>query len=130
MPQIGIARGDHAVERRQHILVAGQRLQPIDIGLVRLDGRLFAGEVGDVVSSRSCCEIMRELARLWRRFRVASDNLALDWAFEQVGARLHELLVEVRRVDLGEELSGLDRRADVDLPVLQIATDARIDGRA
>src|SRR4029077_367601 len=44
--------------------------------------------------------------------------------------RLHQLLVEVRCVDLGQQLSGLDACPDVDLPVLQVATYARIDGRA
>ena len=32
---VGVARGDHAVERHGDLLVARQRLQPLDIGLCR-----------------------------------------------------------------------------------------------
>ena len=41
-----------------------------------------------------------------------------------------QLLVEIRRLDLGEQMAGLDLRADVGLPALQVAADARIDRRA
>ena len=46
------------------------------------------------------------------------------------GPGLQELLVEVGRVDLGQQLAGLHLRADVDVPGLQVAADAGIDRRA
>ena len=127
--QVRFARGDHAVEGRQHILVAGQRLEPVNIGLVRLDGRLFTGEVGNSlvqVLLGNSARVGKALPPFQGRLRQSGVGLGI----EKVGARLHELLVEVRCVDLGQELSGLDACPDVDLPVLQVATHARIDGRA
>ena len=48
----------------------------------------------------------------------------------QVGARLHELLIEIGRVDFGEHVAGLHLAADIVLPALQIPRDARVDRRA
>ena len=38
-------------------------------------------------------------------------------------------MVEVRRIDFGKQIAGFDRRADVGLPILQIAAHPRIDLR-
>jgi len=46
----------------------------------------------------------------------------------QVGAGLDDLLVQFRRVDLGQQLAGLHMAADVDVPLLEIAGDAGVDG--
>ena len=43
---------------------------------------------------------------------------------------LQELLVEVGRLDLGQQLAGLHVRADIDMPGLEVAADAGIDRRA
>ena len=43
---------------------------------------------------------------------------------------LQELLVEIGRLDLGEELARLHRCADIDVPGLQGTADAGIDRRA
>ena len=45
------------------------------------------------------------------------------------GAGLRELLVEVRRVDLGQHLAALHPIADVHQPPLEVAVDPRVDGR-
>jgi hypothetical protein len=46
-----------------------------------------------------------------------------------IGAGLHQLLVELGRVDFGEHLACLDARADIDVPRLQIAADLRENRR-
>ena len=43
--------------------------------------------------------------------------------------RLRELLIEVRGIDLGQYLAGLYVRADILVPALQVAVDARVDRR-
>jgi hypothetical protein len=40
------------------------------------------------------------------------------------------LLVEIRRLDLGDHVTGLDLGADIGAPALEIAADARKDRRA
>ncbi len=45
----------------------------------------------------------------------------------EVGSRLQQLLVEIRRIDFGDHVAGLDPGADVGVPVFQIAADARED---
>src|SRR5262249_41277670 len=47
----------------------------------------------------------------------------------EIRLRLSQLLVELRRVDLREQLPGFHRRADVDEPAFQIAARARVDRR-
>ncbi len=42
---------------------------------------------------------------------------------------LPQLLVDFRRIDLGEQLAGLHGRADVDEPAFEIAVGARVDRR-
>jgi hypothetical protein len=43
---VGVARGDHAVEGCCDLLVGRQRLQPLDIGLAGIHRRLLVGEIG------------------------------------------------------------------------------------
>ena len=42
---VGIARGDHAVERREDFLEALQLLQPADIGFTGIDQRALGREI-------------------------------------------------------------------------------------
>jgi hypothetical protein len=73
---VGVARGDHAVERHGDLLVAGQRFQPLDIGLPELTAA-FLLERSAVRSSISCAETKFEATSDLRRVSVASDSLAL-----------------------------------------------------
>ena len=63
------------------------------------------------------------------RCSVASRQRGIGLRAGEIRLRLHDLLIEIGRVDFGEQLAGLDRRADVDFPLLQITADARIDLR-
>ena len=47
----------------------------------------------------------------------------------QIGARLLQLLIDFRSVNLSEQLSGLDARADIRAPALEVAVRPRIDRR-
>ena len=66
-------------------------------------------------------ERLPALGRDFRELRIGLSHV-------EVRARLHELLVEIGRVDLGEQLARLDLAADVVLPALQVAGHTRIDG--
>ena len=46
-----------------------------------------------------------------------------------VGARLLELVVDLRRLDLREQLTGFHARADIGVPALEIAVGPRVDRR-
>ena len=81
-------------------------------------------------SSISCVETKFEatsvLRRVQRRLRQSRAGLRAG----EIGAGLQQLLVEVGRLDLGEQLPRLHRGADVDVPALQVAADAGKDRRA
>src|SRR3546814_3645523 len=62
--------------------------------------------------------------------RRAFGKVGIGLGLGQIGARLCELLVDVRRLDFREQLAGFHVRADVDFPVFQIAAGARVDRRA
>ena len=81
-------------------------------------------------SSISCIETKFEASSVLRRFSVASDSRALDCWLARSALRLQQLLVEVRRLDLGDHLARLDPGADIDAPALQVAADAGKDRRA
>ena len=61
----------------------------------------------------------------WPRLSVRSESTRIRLGAGQIGFGLQELLVEIGRVDLGEEVAGFDWRADIRLPILHIAGDAR-----
>ena len=92
---VGVARGDDAVERHGDLLVAGQRLEPLDIGLAGIDRGLLVGEVGGaLVDFLRRDEVGRDqrLAPRQRRFRQSGAGLLAG----EIGAGLQQLLVEVR----------------------------------
>ena len=47
----------------------------------------------------------------------------------EIGLRLHDLLIEIGRIDLGENVAGFDWRANIGFPILEIAAYPRIDLR-
>ncbi len=58
-------------------------------------------------------------------FQHAAREGSIGLRGGDIGFRLHDLLVEIRGVDFGEQLPGLHRRADIDFQFLQVAADAR-----
>ena len=65
----------------------------------------------------------------WPRLSVSVGKHRIGLGAGQIGFGLHDLLVEIGRVDFGEEVAGFDRRADIGLPIFHIAGDARINLR-
>ena len=125
---IGVARGDDAVKRHRDLLVAGERFQPFDIGLAGIDGGHLVGEVGGTLIDflrRNEIRGDQRLAPVQRRFRQSGARLLAD----EISSSLQQLLVEVRRLDLGDHLAGLDLRADIGAPAFQVARDAGQDRR-
>ena len=125
---IGIARGDDAVERRVDALEPLQILQAADIGRVRLDGGGLRAEIADLLVGFLLGHGLGLQQRLpARRRRLREVEVRLRGV--ELGPRLAELLVDLRCLDLGQELALLDARADVDEPPLEIAAGARVDRR-
>jgi len=46
----------------------------------------------------------------------------------KLGPRLVQLLVDLRRFNLGEQIALVHVRADIEVPSLQVAISARVDG--
>ena len=124
---IGLTRRHNAIERRRQSFEALLGNQPIDIRLRRFDLR----DIGIQLKLRwstSCVDtasVSAAIASAWPDL----GQLGIGLGDVQFGPRLHELLVEVGRVDFGEQLTGFDLAADVVFPALQIARYAGIDRR-
>ena len=88
----------------------------------------LSGEIAGLLVARLARYRIRSHQRLPALDRdLASCRLPAHWRESHCG--LQELLVEVRRLDLGQKLAGLDRRADIDLQRLQETADAGIERR-
>ena len=64
-----------------------------------------------------------------QRLLVTPAKLGVGLDALELGARLVKLLVDLRRFDLGEELALYYVGADVEVPLLQVAVGAGVDGR-
>ena len=101
----------------------------VEIGLRGFDQALLVRRESAARWSRSCFETAPEVDQRLAALQRLARKLGIGLRAGQVGLGLHDLLVEVGRLDLGEQLAGLHRRADVGLPFLQIAADARVELR-
>src|SRR5581483_6090277 len=125
---VDVAPGDDAGERRHYALEALELAQPLDVGVrggeVRLGLRVAAFLLIELLL-RHRVALAQRLPALVRaaREREARGGLLAR------GDRLRELLVDLRRLDLGEELALLHAAADVLVPLLQVAAGARRDRR-
>ena len=105
---VGGARGDQPVERRDDALVFLKHSQAVEIGLGGLDGRPCLLARSAVRWSRSCFETAPEVISVLRRAQgLPRTARALACCAGEIGAGLHDLLVEIGRVDLGEQLACL-----------------------
>ena len=126
---VGVAGGHDAVERRSQALEIGKHFEPIDVGLGRLGKGLLDREVAGLFIDGLLGHRVGSTQRLPALCRHQSQRLArLGAGQRRLG--LEELLVEVGRLDLGEQLTGLHWRADIDVPGLQEAAHPGIDRRA
>ena len=110
-------------------------------GLIGLDVRLRDSTCAAVVLtcarswSMVCSEVAVPAPALTSRSsvifassRFASATCRLAWARTRLAQGLGELVVNVRRADLGDELAFFHVVADVHQPVLEIAVDAGVRG--
>ncbi len=102
--------------------------QAVDVRLRRLD----LGDIGVVCEGVLVDVLLGDGVGAGQRLpalRADLRELGIGLGDAEVGARLHELLVEIGRIDFGEHVSGLHLAADIVLPGFQVARDARVDGR-
>ena len=125
---VGIARRNHAIEGRQHVLEGFQFAQPRHVGRRRVSrgllGRRIPGLLVGVLLGH----------RIGGEQSLPTDIGALRQGFigargGQIRLRLAQLLIDLRSLDLGEQLSLDDSRSDVRVPGLQIAAGACVDRR-
>ena len=139
---IGLARGHDAVERRDDALEVFERREPVDFALIGGDLRRGGVEPGDgavVVGLLAFLflhgdDALRRVAPALRRSIAANCSFGLpDFDLRlgriELGLRRRELRVEIGRLDFGQQIALFHMRAVVEVPVLQIAADARVDRR-
>src|SRR5205085_10076994 len=125
---IDVAARDHAGERRGDAVEPLHLPRPLDVGVgrgeVRLRLRVGAALLVQLLL-RDGLALPQRLPALEgaRRERQARGRLLTG------GDRLRELLVDLGRLDVGEELALLHAAADVAVPLLEIAAGARRDRR-
>ena len=125
---IDIARRDHAIERRIDLFEALQLLQAPHVGLGGRERRLARAEVaGGLVGLLPGDGIFGQ--QLLPSLGGDLRNLLVGLRGCQIGLCLLHLLVEFRSLDLGQNLSAMHARADVGIPLAQVAVGARIDRR-
>ncbi|KAG1249418.1 hypothetical protein G6F68_013346 [Rhizopus microsporus] len=126
LADIGLPRGDGAIERRTQGAVTTEFLQPRVVGLRRFHAGLCGHRIGLL------------LVGFLARYRMAAEHalpaLGADLGqrrvglhLQQVGMRLRDLLVQLRAVDYRQHLPRLHRLADVGAPRLQVAAHAGVD---
>jgi hypothetical protein len=126
LTDVGGPAGDDAVERRDDPLEVGQRLEAADVGAGFILHRRARGQVAVALIDFLLRDRVRDdkpIPALGRDARQASVRVG----GRQRRARGDELLIDVRRIDLGQQLSGADMVADVDVPVAQITVGPGVD---
>jgi hypothetical protein len=126
--RIDVAFGEQAGKGRHHLLESLQLLQPAHVGVGRGQaglGLLVAAGllIGFLGRNRTALEQVLPAFRAdLGQFHLGRDLLA-------GGPGLGQLLVDLGRVDLGQEFSGLHVAADVVGPAHQVAAGAGVDRR-
>ena len=125
---IRVTRGDHAVERSINLLEPLQFLQAADVGDVRINRSFHRMKVADILIGF----LLGHRVGFPQRLPAVSGNFRLA----QVGLRglkvrpsLLQLLVHLRRLDLGEQLTLLHTGPDVSVPAFDITVRPRKDRR-
>ena len=102
-----------------------EHAQAIEVGLRRTNEPLFVGGVGGALIEILLRDgVGRDQALAALEGRVREDRIGFGAG--EIGFGLHDLLVEIGRVDFSEKLAGFDVRADVGPPILHVAADAGI----
>ena len=128
LADIRISRGNDTIERSDDLLEARELLQPLHIGARGLHLRVTRSGRGNLLVGF----LLRDgvgRAQIAPALRGQVGDFLVGFGRREIGFRLAQLLIDFRGLDLGQQLAGLHRCADVDQPALQIATGARVDGR-
>ena len=117
------------VERLEALAGYKKITAPFDIGLAGVDRGDFVGEI-----SRALVDFLhRDKVRGDQGLAARQRDLGQFRArllIGEVGTCLEQLLVEIGRIDFGNDFAGLDPCADVGVPPFEVAVDARKDRRA
>ena len=126
LANVGVARGDDAIERRVDFREGLQVLETLYVVGRRVHGR-FLGRVVTVrvvhILLGNRIGVLQTFIPIVRDLRKAQVRLGSV----QVGASLLQLLVDFRRVNYGEQLTFAHAGADVEIPGLEIAVGASIN---
>ena len=87
----------------------------------------FFAAASAAVWSAICWDVTCFCTRMLVALGGDRRDVVIGLGARQRGPGLSELLVEIGRVDRGQHLAGLHGGADILVPALQIAVDARID---
>ena len=105
---VGVARRDEAVERRGDALVLLEHSQALEIGFGRTHQPPACSEARRRADRGPACDTAPELISCWPRSQRHFRQPRVRLGAGEVGFGLHDLLVEIGRVDLGERLARLD----------------------
>ncbi len=113
LADVGVARGDHAVERRINVLEGLQFLEALHVGCAEDASVAFLAcevAVGVVdVLLRYGVRVFEVLVALPGDLR----QIAVGFRSIQIRASLQQLLIDFRRIDYGEQLTRFHAGADV-----------------
>ncbi len=139
---VHVALDHRAVEGRQDALERRQLAQSLDVGLVRLDIRLRRGDRGLARAIRRYALIDDQLGdRLFRIGRLVARHrgpreievgllqIQVLLGLPEVGFGLPQLLVDLGRRDLGQELARRHVVPDVHVPLAEVPAGAGVDDR-
>ena len=128
LADVGVAGGEDAVEGSVDFFEGLEFFEAADVGGAGIDGGFFGGEValgliGFLLGDGAGAD--EELPAGGGDF----GDVVIGLRGFEVGASLLELLIDFGRFDFGEELAFFYGSADVEVPALQIAVGAGVDGR-
>ncbi len=104
-----------------------QFFEPAHIGF----GGLYIGDLGFQVSDRVIDFLLGDTIRLDELLVTRRGNLGkirIGLRGIQIGARLRQLLIHFRSVNISKQIALTDAAPNVVIPLFQIAVGARIDG--
>ena len=127
-PDVDVARRHNAVERRHDVGEPLLRLQPIDIGLSRVN----LGGSCVRVAVLLVCSLLRHRRRGAQRVPARSRHLRqrqVRLGLQEFALRDGDAFVELRSVDDSENVALMDLGADVLAPFLHVAAHLRMNAR-
>ena len=123
----GAARHD-PVERGDDRLEGDERRQPLDVGARGIERRLLGIGIALLLVVRLLRDDRLPDERMITPRRHGRE-LGIRLRIGEVGLGLHELLIEIGRVDVREDVAALHLGADVLVPSGDVAAGARVNGR-